>query len=253
MRKKIFIITSPLILILILIGCLFIFRGKILGSKNISVSQNSSEKNIPEIQNENSELVTIEPDSRQVSSVSKPIENTGIVSEEKNQTEPVNKKEEIQKESASKLIITDKLVSWGYASSSSRSIDTVIIHSSYDAIGSDPYSVTGLINEYKQYEVSPHYLIDRKGNIYRLVAEKNIAYHAGEGKTPDGRSGVNNFSIGIELMNQENTKFTDAQYIALKSLIVDIKSRYKIKYVMGHNQIAPGRKTDPWNFEWNKL
>ena len=119
--------------------------------------------------------------------------------------------------------------------------------------GGDEYDVDKLIAEYKDYGVAPHYLIDRKGNVYRLVADQNIAYHAGEAKTPDGRSGVNNFSIGIEIMTTKTEKPTGAQYIALNSLIASLKATYKIKYTLGHKDVAPGRKTDPWNFEWNKV
>ncbi len=149
--------------------------------------------------------------------------------------------------------IIKNLVSWGFESSSGRKIDTIIIHSSYNALGGDEYDFKKLLSEYKEYGVSPHYVIDRKGNVYRLVTEKNIAYHAGESKTPDGRTGVNNFSIGIEIMNTKSDKPTNVQYAALKNLIADIKKRYKIKYVLGHNQIAPGRKDDPWNFDWKKI
>jgi len=152
-----------------------------------------------------------------------------------------------------KINIESRLVGFGFQKASGRKIDTVIIHSSYDALGNDPYDVSGLITEYKEYGVAPHYLIDRKGNIYRLVEEKNIAYHAGEGKTPDGRSGVNSFSIGIELMNTKTDSYTDEQYASLKNLLANLKKGYKIKYVLGHKDIAPGRKDDPWNFNFDKL
>lgn len=101
--------------------------------------------------------------------------------------------------------------------------------------------------------MSAHYLIDRKGVIYHLVADKNIAYHAGVSKMPDGRTGVNDFSIGIEMMNQEETSYTDAQYGAVNNLIAYLKGKYPIKYVVGHDDIAPDRKTDPWNFDWKRL
>jgi len=153
----------------------------------------------------------------------------------------------------SDLKITNKLVDFGFKQAAGRSIDTIIIHSTYDAVGGDPFSVSGVIVEYKSYGVSPHYLIGRDGTIYRLVEDKNIAYHAGVAKTPDGRTNVNEFSIGIELINTKTDKVTDAQYAALNDLIDQLKGEYKIKYVLGHNQIAPGRKDDPWNFDWKKL
>ncbi|NTU66364.1 MAG: N-acetylmuramoyl-L-alanine amidase [Candidatus Moranbacteria bacterium] len=149
--------------------------------------------------------------------------------------------------------IINKLVSFGFQKSSGRDIDTLIVHSSYDAIGSDPYSVSGLIAEYKSYGVSPHYLIDREGNVYRLVEDRNIAYHAGDSKMPDGRTGVNNFSIGVEIMTTKTDKPTGAQYDALNGLIDYLKGKYKMKYILGHDDIAPGRKDDPWNFDWGKV
>lgn len=149
--------------------------------------------------------------------------------------------------------IIEKLVSWGFQAVNERKIDTVVIHTSYDAIGGAPYDVDGLIREYKSYQVAPHYLIDRNGKIYQLVEEKDIAYHAGKSQMPDGRQNVNEFSIGIELMNIKVGQITDEQYQALNDLIKDIKSRYDIKYVLGHNQIASNRKDDPWNFDWDRI
>jgi len=149
--------------------------------------------------------------------------------------------------------IVDKLISWGFTKSSGRTIDSIIVHSSYDALGSDPYSVSGIIAEYKLYNVSAHYLIARDGVIYRLVSDQNIAWHAGVSKVPDGRTNVNDFSIGIEMINTESGKYTTEQYSALNSLIATLTNKYKIKYILGHNEIAPGRKTDPWGIEWSKV
>jgi len=163
------------------------------------------------------------------------------------------KQEEAAREEVAKLNITENLVSWGFQEAENRKIDTVVIHTSYDSIGPAPYDVDGLIKEYKSYQVSPHYLIDRNGVIYKLVEEKNIAYQAGKSQMPDGRQDVNDFSIGIEIMNTKAGQITDDQYQALNDLIKDIKSRYEIKYILGHNQIASDRKDDPWNLDWGKV
>lgn len=171
----------------------------------------------------------------------------GDVKEEK--TEEKN----IEKKAINTPGISNKLVSWGHQESSGRVINTIIIHSSYNALGGDEYDLGKLIGEYKSYGVSPHYLIDREGKIYCLVEERNIAYHAGESKTPDGRSGVNNFSVGIELMNTKEDKNTSKQYNSLRVLLAYLKEKYTIKYILGHNQIASGRKDDPWNFDWGKI
>ena len=153
-----------------------------------------------------------------------------------------------------KFKITDRLVSWGFTKSSGRSIDTIIIHSSYNAVGSDPHSLDDIINkEYKPAGVSPHYIISREGGVNRLVADQNIAYHAGVAKTPDSRTNVNDFSLGIEIEETKSEGPSAAQYASLRSLLSYLKGQYKIKYVLGHSDVAPGRKDDPWNFDWGNI
>jgi N-acetyl-anhydromuramyl-L-alanine amidase AmpD len=176
--------------------------------------------------------------------------------EEKNDSEKEadkNDDEEKEEKSDDDLNIKDKLVSWGFSKSNSRTIDTIIVHSSYNALGGDEYDVDLLIDEYKEYGVSPHYLIDRKGKIYRLVEDKNIAWHAGVSEVPDGRKGANAFSIGVELINNKEDECTKSQYSSLNDLIDYLKGKYKMKYVLGHDEVSPGRKTDPWNFDWDKV
>lgn len=134
-----------------------------------------------------------------------------------------------------------------------RTIDTVVLHSSYNASGGDEYDLEKTISQYETYGVGAHYIIDRKGGIYRLVDEANIAYHAGASKMPDGRRNVNDFSIGIEMIANLEDGYTEKQYQAVNDLIADIKVRYKIKSVVGHGDIAPTRKTDPWKFDWKRL
>lgn len=150
--------------------------------------------------------------------------------------------------------ITDRLMSTGFAvPSKARSIDTIVLHSSYNPNKGDAYGVSEIVQIYESYGVSAHYLINREGKVYRLVEDKNIAYHAGASKMPDGRKDVNNFSIGIEMMNKEDTQFTKAQYESVNDLIASLKKKHGIKHVVGHGDIAPTRKTDPWNFDWKKL
>lgn len=154
------------------------------------------------------------------------------------------------------LQIINKLLNWGWEMSlKPRLIDTIVIHSSYDALGKDPYSLEGVIKEYELYGVAAHYLIDRQGKIYRLIEDKNIAYHAGKSRTPDGRNNVNDFSIGIELIYQKEESPNEIQYLQLANLIKYLQKEYPIpsKNIFGHSEIAPGRKTDPWNFNWQKF
>lgn len=152
------------------------------------------------------------------------------------------------------LVIRDRLMSSGFASGSGvRSVDTVVMHSTYNPLGGDEFGVDRIIGIYRSYGVSSHYLIARDGTVYRLVRENDIAYHAGVSKMRDGRADVNGFSIGIELVGNEDSGYTDAQYAALNALIGDIRVRHDIRHILGHDDIAPGRKTDPWGFDWARI
>jgi len=243
--KKVIII---LIILAVLIGTGFFvyFNSKGKGSWKIKAPQVA----IDNKENDEESIIDNSQYNLKITEVEEEKSNTTGAKTIETKAEDKIKAEEVNQSATS---VISKLVSWGYKSTSSRDIDTIIIHSSYDALGGDKYDVDGLLKEYKSYGVAPHYLIDREGKIYQLVANKNIAYHAGVSQAPDGRTNVNDFSIGIEIMNTENGKFTDQQYAALKNLIAGLKGKYKIKYVLGHNQIAPGRKTDPWNFDWNRI
>lgn len=101
--------------------------------------------------------------------------------------------------------------------------------------------------------VSAHYLIGRDGQIVHLVHESNIAWHAGESAWK-GRSHVNQFSVGIEMVNTNDGKmeYPDAQLVAAAALTAAICRDYEVRLedVVGHADIAPGRKTDPAGFPW---
>jgi N-acetyl-anhydromuramyl-L-alanine amidase AmpD len=185
-------------------------------------------------------------------------QNDPIVIEEKKELEP--EKIDVQAKSSTESEknneeqnLQNELVSWGFVSDRSQKTDTIIVHSVYNSLGGDRYSLEKILEIFKDYGVSPHYIIDRDGKIHQLVLEKNTAYHAGESKVPDGRTGVNNFSIGIEVINAEDDEPEKKQYQSLEKLIGEIKARYKIKYILGHSDIASSRKTDPWNFDWKQL
>ncbi len=155
---------------------------------------------------------------------------------------------------APQMNIIDRKVDFGFGIPKEvRTIDTVVLHSSYNSTGGDLYSVDKVIDIWRGYGVAPHYMIDRKGNIYRLVDDANIAYHAGVSKMPDGRTNVNDFSIGIEILNTKEDKYTQAQYDAVNNLIAYLRGKYSIKQVVGHADIAKGRKDDPWQFDWKKM
>lgn len=155
---------------------------------------------------------------------------------------------------APQISIIDRKVDFGFSvPKEKRTIDTIVLHSSYNSGDGDPYSVDKVIGIWRGYGVAPHYMIDRKGNIYRLVLDADIAYHAGVSKMPDGRTNVNDFSIGIEILSAKDDKYTDAQYASVNALIAYLRGKYSIKQVVGHADIAPGRKDDPWHFDWKKV
>jgi len=153
--------------------------------------------------------------------------------------------------SQTKLKIVDKTVSFGMRTTQLRNIDVIIVHSVYNASGGDIYDIDLIIRQFSRYHVSSHYVIGREGTIYQLVKEKNVSFHAGLSSLPDGRMGANTCSIGIELMDSVGDAPTELQIRSLTALVKDIKTRYPIKYVLRHSDIAPGRKTDPWNMDWN--
>jgi N-acetyl-anhydromuramyl-L-alanine amidase AmpD len=144
-------------------------------------------------------------------------------------------------------------IKFGHQVKLSRTVDVIVIHSTYCTEG-DPYNVEHAIAVFRQYKVASHYMIDRQGTVYRLVEEKDIAYQAGRSVLPqNGRKMLNRTSIGIELLNSPTDPPTELQYKSLVDLVKDIKTRYPINYIVGHNNIAPDRKTDPWLFDWKKF
>lgn len=104
-------------------------------------------------------------------------------------------------------------------------------------------------------EVSAHYLIAADGRCWQLVAEAQRAWHAGQGAW-GGAGDVNSRSIGIELDNAGGAPFAEAQMIVLEELLEGILARHDIppRAVLGHADMAPGRKVDPGPlFDWPRL
>jgi AmpD protein len=98
--------------------------------------------------------------------------------------------------------------------------------------------------------VSAHFLIRRDGRLLQFVPCAKRAWHAGESSWK-GRSRCNDFSIGIELEGTGETPFTTPQYRRLAALTRALQARYPIRDIVGHSDIAPGRKSDPGlHFDW---
>jgi AmpD protein len=105
----------------------------------------------------------------------------------------------------------------------------------------------------KDLRVSAHFFIRRDGKLIQFVPLDRRAWHAGVSSW-NGRERCNDFSIGIELEGTDDTPFTEAQYACLNGLVATLRRCYPIMNVVGHSDIAPGRKTDPGPcFEWSRL
>lgn len=108
-------------------------------------------------------------------------------------------------------------------------------------------------------KVSAHYVVTEEGDIVRMVDETKRAWHAGVARWR-GIGDVNSASIGIEIVNPGHEwgyrAFPEAQMEALIPLVHDIISRHAITRgnVVGHSDVAPGRKQDPGElFPWARL
>jgi N-acetylmuramoyl-L-alanine amidase len=128
-------------------------------------------------------------------------------------------------------------------------VDTVVVHATVFN------TLDEVINHFSRPDtkVSSHYTIDRDGSVVSHVPENERAWHAGISKMKDGRTDVNNFSIGIELVNLNDGKdpFPADQIQALRDLLKSIMTRHSIRYVVPHYACAepPGRKSDPAGFD----
>lgn len=104
--------------------------------------------------------------------------------------------------------------------------------------------------------VSAHFFVDRRGAVTQFVDVHERAWHAGE-SVWEGRVACNDYAVGIELEGCDEQPFEAAQYDALVALIGALRARFPAitpERVVGHADIAPGRKTDPGPcFDWALL
>lgn len=129
--------------------------------------------------------------------------------------------------------------------------ELVVIH--YTGMADGPAARARLCDP--EAEVSAHWLIHEDGRTEALVPEDRRAWHAGAGSW-QGRDDVNSRSIGIELVNPGDCPFPEPQMAALEALLSQIMARWEISPagVIGHSDMAPGRKIDPGpRFDWRRL
>jgi N-acetyl-anhydromuramoyl-L-alanine amidase len=114
--------------------------------------------------------------------------------------------------------------------------------------GGHPYFAT-----IAQQRVSAHFLIGRDGALTQFVSCLRRAWHAGASSW-QGRGPCNDFSIGVEVEGTDELPYEAAQYGVLASLARALRRRYPIADLVGHSDVAPGRKTDPGPaFDWPRL
>lgn len=105
------------------------------------------------------------------------------------------------------------------------------------------------------YEVSAHLLIRRCGEAVQFVSFCERAWHAGR-SCFEGRENCNDFSIGIELEGTDEEPYADRQYEVLSGVTAALLAAYpslSAERIVGHCDIAPGRKTDPGEaFDWHR-
>ena len=144
-----------------------------------------------------------------------------------------------------------KIPSPNFDKTQERPLKYIIIH--YTGMKSQKVAIKKL--QSKVAKVSTHYLISKKGIVYQMVKDQHVAWHAGKSKWKNDKN-LNLNSIGIELVNKGDEKFPSIQIKNLCTLIKLLKNKHKIekKHVLGHSDIAPGRKSDPgMHFPWKVL
>lgn len=137
----------------------------------------------------------------------------------------------------------------------SRAVDMVVLH--YTGMRSGAEALARLRDP--AAAVSAHYLVEEDGRVFHLVPEDRRAWHAGLSSWR-GEGEINARSIGIEIVNPGHEwgyrPFPDRQIDAVIALLKEISERHKIApaRIVGHSDIAPGRKEDPGElFPWARL
>ncbi len=147
------------------------------------------------------------------------------------------------------------LPSPNHDSRNGQPIDMLVLH--YTGMKTGAEARARLVHP--EAKVSAHYVVEENGDIYRLVAEENRAWHAGVSQWR-GNTNINQRSIGIEIVNPGHEfgyrAFPDAQMESVALLCKDILSRHDIpkRNIVAHSDIAPVRKEDPGElFDWKGL
>jgi len=133
-------------------------------------------------------------------------------------------------------------------------VTTIVVHST---VIPTLQLTTAAFQRRQPNPVSSHFTIGKDGSIIQNVSTFQRAWHAGKSWNAAGRNNVNDYSVGIELVNADDGKdpYPDAQIQALCGLIAEMKRRFPIQEIVSHEFIAqpPGRKRDPNGFPFERL
>lgn len=123
-----------------------------------------------------------------------------------------------------------------------QAVQVIVLHA--DASPNEKGCLSWL--QSSESKVSYHTLIGRDGKIYTVVPYDRRAWHAGKSEW-NGKKDVNGISVGLCFSNKNDGKepLTDAQRVAMQTVIADVRRRFGHIPVTTHARIAPGRKTDP--------
>lgn len=101
--------------------------------------------------------------------------------------------------------------------------------------------------------VSAHLVIDKDGTIYQLLPFNIQGWHSGR-SAYNGENQVNGFSVGIECVGTGDNDWRDEQVEAIRAVVEALFAAYPMVDVVGHSDVAPGRKSDPGPyFPWDKI
>lgn len=132
-------------------------------------------------------------------------------------------------------------------------IDTIVLHHTAGP------TLAGTVKWFTMPEsqVSAHFTVGKDGSIVQMVSCLNRGWHAGNSADYKGRKNVNDFSIGIEIVNVGNGKdpYPEAQIRAVELLCEVLIDFYPIRQITSHEFIAEpeGRKNDPIDFPWQRF
>ncbi len=155
-------------------------------------------------------------------------------------------------------------------------VSAVVLHytSAVEIKPSDPYNLDLILQIFAGKapgvtdKTSAHFLVERGGRVHRLVDESKRAWHAGYSALPSGEEDLNDFSIGIEVIQKPDESPTNEQYEALASLLLLIKKNHPkvtLNRIVGHDLVrsewnrrhpdrAVAQKEDPgFLFHWSRL